>query len=145
MKFALSFVLFLLFHVPILQAESPPVMPIPTLEIQDGWAKPNYGPNGAAYFSIKNHGDSKRHLIGATSPLSTRVELHQHIHQDGVMRMRQVKQGLDIGPGASLKFAPAGLHVMLFGMTKKLKPGDHLPLTLIFKDGAKVALSAQVR
>jgi len=145
MRAALLFVFFLFFNAALVHAESPPDILAPTLEIQDAWAKPNYGPNGAAYFSIKNHGQTKRYLTGATSPLSTRVELHQHIHQDGIMRMRRVKEGLDLGPGQSLTFAPGGLHVMLFGMQQKLKPGDVLPLSLTFKDGSQQSLLVKVR
>ena len=127
------------------KAESPPEIPSPTLLVEQAWAKPNYGPNGAAYFIITNHGKTARHLTGAASPLSKRVELHTHKEENGVMKMRQLKDPLTIAPGATLKFAPAGHHVMLFAMEKKLKEGEALPLTLHFKDGEKLTISAKIK
>ena len=115
-----------------------------TLHIQNAWAKPNYGPNGAAYFTLHNMGPEPRYLISATSPLSERVELHEHLHQDGVMKMRKVNGDLEIPTGKTLTFKPGGLHVMLFQMTEKLKDGATLPLTLIFRNGERATIQVPV-
>ncbi len=127
------------------RAESEPQISVPNMEVHHVWAKPNYGPNSAAYFMLTNKGKTPLYLIEATSPLSKRVELHTHIHKDGVMKMRKVKEPIEISPGKTLTFAPAGYHVMLFAMEKKLKEGDKLPLTLIFKDGTKHPVIAKVK
>ncbi len=145
MKSAIIALGMLLLGTLAVKAESPPEISAPTLLVEHAWSKPNYGPNGAAYFIIKNHGKKARHLTGAASPLSKRVELHTHKEEDGVMKMRKLKEPLTIAPGASLKFAPAGHHVMLFAMEKKLKAGETLPLTLHFKDGEKLAITAKVK
>lgn len=114
------------------------------LVIENAWAKPNFGPNGAAYFTLKNQGNSKRYLKGAESPLSKRVELHQHTDEGGIMKMRKLTKDIEIDKGASVNFKPGGLHVMLFKMEKKLKPGDTLPLNLIFKDGSRQSISVKI-
>ena len=108
------------------------------------WAKPNYGPNGAVYFTIHNHGKQPLHLVSASSPLSTRVEIHEHVHEKGVMKMRKVKGDLEILSLDLITFEPGGLHVMLFNMKKKLKVGDELPLTLKFRDGTETKLKVKV-
>ena len=115
------------------------------LHVEGAWAKPNYGPNGAAYFTLINKNTRARHLIGAASKLSKRVELHTHTHEEGVMKMRKLKAPVTIEPGTKITFAPAGHHVMLFALEKKLKEGDELPLTLIFQDGSKQDITAKVR
>ena len=140
----ITFIVLFFSQFGIALAESEPKVSMPDLEIAHVWAKPNYGPNGAAYFKLTNKGDKPRYLTGATSPLSKRVELHTHIEKDGVMKMRRVKKPIEIAPGKTVLFAPAGHHVMLFGMEQKLKDGDKLPLTLIFKDGTKHAVIAKV-
>ncbi len=141
----ITFIVLFFSHLGIAMAESGPKVSMPDLEIAHVWAKPNYGPNGAAYFKLTNKGDKPRYLTGASSPLSKRVELHTHIEKDGVMKMRRVKEPIEIAPGKTVLFAPAGHHVMLFAMEKKLKEGDKLPLTLIFKDGTKQNLTAKVK
>lgn len=114
------------------------------IKVMKPWAKPNYGPNGAAYFTLKNTGDKPLTLLSATSPLSKRVELHEHSHENGVMKMRKVQAGLEIAPGKTLSFAPGGLHVMLFGMKQSLGEGADLPLVLKFNNGAEIKLNASV-
>lgn len=116
-----------------------------TLSISHVWGKPNYGPNGAAYFILKNNGKKARHLIAASSPLSDRVELHTHIKEDGVMKMRKMKDGFIVKPGETLHFKPAGNHVMLLGMKEKLKPGASYDIQLQFKDGSKETLKVAVK
>lgn len=115
-----------------------------TLIAQQPWAKPNYGPNGAAYFTLKNNGGKTRYLTGATAKLSEKVELHQHLHADGIMKMRPVSEPLPIKPGDTLIFAPGGYHVMMFGMSEKKKPGETFTVTLEFQDGEKLPVNIEV-
>ncbi len=117
----------------------------PAVHVMSPWAKPNFGPNGAVYFTLHNHGNKACQLIGVSSPLSERVEIHEHIHENGVMKMRKVKNNLVIAPLDTLIFEPGGLHVMLFKMKKKLKDGAVLPLTLKFSDGREQNVEAKVR
>ncbi|MGH1406852.1 MAG: copper chaperone PCu(A)C [Rhodomicrobiaceae bacterium] len=115
------------------------------LSISHVWGKPNYGPNGAAYFTLKNNGKTARHLIGASSPLSDRVELHTHLKEDGVMKMRKMKDGIIVKPGETLHFKPAGNHIMLMSMKEKLKPGATYDLQLKFKDGSTEKLKVAIK
>jgi|GEM_PF-427767 len=115
------------------------------LSISHVWGKPNYGPNGAAYFILKNNSKTDRHLIGASSALSDRVELHTHLKEDGVMKMRKLKDGIIVKPGETVHFKPAGNHVMLMGMKEKLKPGASYELLLKFKDGSTEALKVSIK
>jgi len=45
----------------------------------------------AGYFEITNHGQKLDQLISASSPVSGIIEIHNHIEEEGVMKMRQVK------------------------------------------------------
>lgn len=66
------------------------------------------------YFDIVNHGGEDT-LLSATSNVSSRVELHDHIHEDGVMKMRQVNN-VAIPAKDRVSFQSGGLHVMLFNV-----------------------------
>jgi copper(I)-binding protein len=43
------------------------------------------------------------------------VEIHEHTHKDGVMRMRQLYE-LTIKAGESVVLEPGGFHLMVFGI-----------------------------
>jgi hypothetical protein len=106
-------------------------------------APPN-APATGAFMVIRNSGKTDRQLVKAESPVAKAVELHNHINENGVMKMRQV-QSIDIKASAQAELKPGSYHVMLIGMTQALKEGDTVPLTLSFDDGSKKQINAPVR
>jgi copper(I)-binding protein len=115
------------------------------IAIEAPWARatPGRAANGAAYFTLANRGPGNDRLIGASSPAAGRVELHTHIHDKGVMRMRKLS-GIDLGAGASVTFRPGGHHVMLMGLKAPLRKGGSFPLTLRFKNSAPKTITVKV-
>ncbi len=107
-------------------------------------AVPPDQPNSAVFMSIENQSDEQRALVGAESAASQIVELHTHLEEDGVMRMRRVEK-LKVPAGETVTLEPGGLHVMLIGLKQPLEPGDTLDLTLIFEDGSRIPVQAPVR
>ena len=87
----------------------------------------------AGYFSLVNNSDAAVELVKASSPAFARVELHQHIKQDDVMRMVEV-EAISVDPGATLVFQPGGLHLMLFEPQVALTVGETVSVTLYFAD-----------
>ncbi len=100
--------------------------------------------NSAAYLALRNSSDSDRRLVAAESPVARAVELHTHLHEDGMMRMRQVEH-IDIPAQGEVKLQPGGLHIMLLGLERALAPGERIPLTLRFADGEQLSVEAEVR
>lgn len=98
---------------------------------------------GAAYFELKNEGKQDVRLIGASCPAAGATELHDHIDDNGVMRMRRVKEIVVPARGGTT-FKPGGYHVMLIDLKATLKEGDQLAITLHFADGDKT-IAARVR
>jgi copper(I)-binding protein len=101
-------------------------------------------PNSAAFLVIENPTARSTTLIGAQTEIAARAELHNHLSEDGVMKMRQVKE-IEIPAKGSVTLAPGGLHIMLFELTSTPKPGDTVPITLIFADDSRIDVKAQVR
>ncbi len=95
----------------------------------------------AGYFTLTNHNHDTVSLVAAESPAFKRVELHQHVHKDGVMRMEQITQ-IDVASHASVQLKPGGLHLMLFEPQHELKVGESVSLTLHFAD--KTTLTTQI-
>jgi len=97
----------------------------------------------AAFMGLKAD-NSGVALIKASSDAARSVELHTHIHDNGVMRMRPVDK-IVLKKGEVVTLQPGGLHVMLIGLTKPVKPGDSVDIELQFSDGTKQQISAPVR
>jgi len=116
------------------------------IQVMDPWAR-EVPPNmrtSAGFLIMKNTGSVPHSLVAAESPWCGMVELHTHINDNGVMRMRPVKE-MPIAPGGTTKLQPGGLHLMLMKLKAPLKAGQKMPITLIFEDGSKKAIEAEVR
>ena len=116
------------------------------IEIEHPWtrATAEAAPNGAAFVELKNEGKDADRLLSAASPVAATVELHTHVHENGVMMMRKV-DAIDLAPDAKVKMAPGGLHIMLLGLKEPLKQGSTIPLTLTFEKAGAATLQVPVQ
>lgn len=97
----------------------------------------------AGYLTLHNHTAVEQQLVAVSSAAFARIELHQHSHRDGMMRMEQV-DAITIAANASVSLAPGGLHLMLFEPVAALQPGQTVGLTLVFANGEQLAIEAPV-
>jgi len=100
------------------------------------------GRPGAAYFTLTGGGQATR-LVSVESPAAARIELHSNAMVGGHMEMHRL-DGVPVGAGEKISFAPTGDHAMLFGVAPTLKPGDTTRLTFRFEKGAPVTVEARV-
>ena len=99
---------------------------------------------GGVYMTLTNHGPAIR-LTGARSDAAAKAEIHTHsMDAAGVMRMREVEDGIPLDTGETVAFAPGGLHVMLLNLAAPLRRGETVTLTLEFADGSTVEVAAPV-
>ncbi len=117
------------------------------VKAMEAWARPSLGkaPNSAAYVTIMNHSGSADRLVAAKADVSERVELHQHIMEGNVAKMRPVEGGIEVPANGKVELKPGGLHVMLIGLSGKLSEGDSFPMTLVFESGAEQTIEVSVR
>jgi len=117
------------------------------ISILHPWARPTAeaAKTGAVYLSLSNRGDAADTLVSASTPVADKAEIHEHVEENGVLKMRAVPGGLKLAPGASAEFKPGGLHVMLFGLKQRLEEGTSFPLTLIFDKAGPVPLEVRVQ
>ena len=99
-------------------------------------------PNSGAYGEIRS--TSIDRLIKAKSSAASVVELHEHINDHGVMRMREVKTGLAINPSTPTVMKPGGYHIMLIGLKAPLEAGTTIDLSLEFESGKTFDLTIPV-
>ena len=91
-----------------------------------------------------NHGDKSDKLIGAKSTVAKMVEVHTHVHKDGVMSMQKV-DSLEIPAGETVLFKPGGLHLMLMGLQQEMKEGNEFKIDLHFEKAGDVTINVKVR
>ena len=124
-------------------AAPPPARGV-TVTAQYVRAVPPGGTMTAAFMELYNPTASPRALIAAASPAAGRVELHSHVDDGGVMRMRQVPR-IEVPAGGMVSLAPGGLHVMMFDLVATLADGAEVELELSFDDGTQLSVRAPVR
>lgn len=117
-----------------------------SIHVTHPWSRalPPVSQNGAAYVTLMNGGHYADKLIGASSPVAQRAELHAHSMEGGVIKMRPVTS-LELPPGKKFELKPGGLHVMLIGLKHPLKQGDRFPLTLRFANTPPITVEVVVR
>ncbi len=111
-----------------------------SLKISAPWARatPKGASVGGGYMTITNTGTAADHLIGGSTAVASRFEIHEMKIDNGIMKMRPVAGGIEIKPGQTVQLNPSGYHVMLFGLKQQLKQGDHFKATLEFEKAGKV-------
>lgn len=114
------------------------------LLIEQPWARASIVKTSALYFTIVNNGQAADRLLGASTPVAEKAELHRETMDNGIMRMRPV-DALEIQPGKSATLKPGGLHIMLMGLDHPLKQGEVFPVTLIFEHAGKVDVKVLVQ
>lgn len=97
-----------------------------------------------SFLTLKNNSGQEVRLVGAASDVAKKVELHTHINDNGVMKMRQIKY-ISVAAHQETKLQPGGLHIMFIGLQKELKEGQTIPMTLKFKDGSQKSLTIPVK
>ena len=98
----------------------------------------------AAFLQLDNASDTMQSIVSASSPAAGVVELHTHIHDNGMMKMRRIEK-IDIPAKGQTVLKPGGLHIMLINLKNNLKPGQEVSVTLKFSDGSEKTFSAPVR
>ena len=116
-----------------------------TITINHPFAYPSIGAFnvGIVFFEIENETDKDDAIIGAESTVSDRVELHTHVHDKGLMRMRKVDE-IALPADRKVTLQRGGLHIMLFDLKRPLIKDDTFPLTLKLKSGKTIPVTVKV-
>src|SRR5665213_3219995 len=111
-----------------------------SLKISAAWARatPKGASVGGGYLTITNTGTAPDRLVGGSTPVAGRFEIHEMSMDNGVMKMRMLPRGIEIKPDETVNFKPGGYHVMLVGLKQQLTQGQHFKATLEFEKAGKV-------
>lgn len=117
----------------------------PAMQVRDAWVRwlPGDLPAGG-YVTLVNNGDRATSLIAASSPDYADVSLHRSRTVAGTSQMMPVHE-ITVAAHSIVEFAALGYHLMLAHPHKALKPGDRVPVTLSFADGAAMIVQFELR
>ena len=112
------------------------------LTIEAPWARatPAGAKVGGGYLKIINNGTQPDRLLGGSLTGASDVEVHEMSMSNNVMKMRQLKDGLEIKPGQTIELKPGGYHLMLMGLREGLKQGASVKGSLIFQRAGTVEI-----
>lgn len=115
------------------------------VSVERPWSRatPTGAKIGVGFMRLKNAGSAAARVIGASSPVAGRVEMHVTTRDGDVMKMRQV-DSFDIPAGGSFDLKPGGAHLMLMDLQRPLQQGERVPLTLKLKQGGELQVDLTV-
>jgi copper(I)-binding protein len=112
--------------------------------VTDALCRPT--PNGrqmtGCYLTLTATGDDR--LVSVSSPVASRIEIHESKIESGMMMMTELPGGLPLPAGQAVELKPGGNHIMLLGVATPLTAGATAPLTLTFANAAPVEVVARV-
>lgn len=114
------------------------------LRNEDAWVRATEIGNSAAYVKIINDGFESDRLVGAYTDVCNTVELHTHLKEGNVYKMRPV-EAIVIPAKQAIELKEGGLHIMLLNIVKPLKEKDKVKLILFFEKAGEISILAEVR
>ena len=116
------------------------------LQINGAWARatPKGAQVGGGYLTITNTGTTPDRLIGGSTPVAAKLEVHETSMSGGVAQMREHDKGVEIKPGEKVEFKPGGNHVMFVNLKEPLVQGKPVTATLEFEKAGKVEVQFRV-
>ena len=89
----------------------------------------------SGYMTLTNISNGVISLVDAKSPIAEKVEFHDHIMNDGVMRMVKLDD-LTLKANETKTFQTGGLHLMFIGLDHAKAMQETATVTFVFSDGS---------
>lgn len=99
---------------------------------------------GAVFFNLTNNLGRPEKLLGAASEIAEKTELHEHVHEGDIMKMRKVEGGIALHEGETVALEAGGYHIMLIGLKAPLKAGEKFDVILDFEQTPDLTLPVEV-
>lgn len=112
------------------------------LDVTDAYVRfsPVAANPSAAYFTLHG-GQQDVSLIGVSSEVAIRSEMHESMGSGGMAAMKPI-MSVPVPAGATVNFEPGGKHVMLWKINPGIKPPKHIILNFAFSNGERLQADA---
>src|SRR3954462_13803069 len=111
-----------------------------SLVIDHPWtrATPKSEAVAGGYVKITNTGNTAARLTGGSADVSRKFEVHEMSMDRGVMKMRELKDGLEIPAGGTVELKPGSYPIMMMNLSHPLAAGERVKGSLTFEKAGKV-------
>jgi len=114
------------------------------LQVHDAWIRATVTGQQATGAFMQLQPSQAMTLVGARSPLTPVVEVHEMAVIDGVMKMRHLPE-LPLPAGQATALKPGGYHIMLMDLKQPIRSGETVTITLRMADGSTQEIRALAR
>jgi copper(I)-binding protein len=123
-----------------------PMQALAEIVVEEAWVRlpPPVADTAAAYMKIENHSAKDVEITAVETDVAKSPEFHSMEMHDGMMHMQKMEKVIVPAHG-DISFDPGANHLMLVGLTRALKTGEHLMITLKTSDGESIMIHAEVR
>ncbi len=97
-------------------------------------------PVAGGFMTITNTSTTDDRLVAASSAVAGVMQVHEMTMADGVMKMRELADGLAIPAGGTVMLKPGGYHVMFLDLKEPLVEGKAIDVTLTFEKAGTVTV-----
>jgi periplasmic copper chaperone A len=117
-----------------------------TVKIANPWTRitPPSAKVAGGFMTLTNTGATSDRLLSGSSPVSGRIEVHEMSLDGGIMKMRELAQGLEIKPGETVELKPGSFHIMFMDLKEPITGGVTVKGTLVFEKAGKVEIEYKV-
>lgn len=115
------------------------------VRVSDAWIRET-PPNAAVaggYLTLRSDADDR--LLAVDTSASASVEIHEMSHAGGVMRMRELPDGVELPAGTDVSLRPGGNHLMFIGPVEPVRAGQTIEATLRFQNAPEQTVQFEVR
>jgi copper(I)-binding protein len=111
-----------------------------SLVIDHPWTRstPKSATVAGGYLKITNTGSAPDRLTGGSVDVARKLEVHEMSMDGGVMKMRELKNGIEIPAGATVELKPGSYHIMMTNLARPLSKGEKVKGSLTFEKAGKV-------
>jgi copper(I)-binding protein len=132
--------------MPSAMAQAPEAYRAGTIVVEAPWSRAT--PGGAkvagGYMRITNTGSEPDRLVGGSTVVAERFEVHRSTVAEGIARMEPVTGGLKIASGQTVELKPGSMHAMFVNLRQGLKPGETVKGMLVFEKAGVLKVEYQV-
>ncbi len=144
---ALALTLVLALATPVtVRAEVGAGAGVGAITVENAWARATAPGQiaGSGYFTLINAGDQPDQLIAVSTPIAAQAQIHRTSMDGGVMRMRELTEGLALPARSRVELKPGGTHLMFMSLQSPFVAGSSFPVTLKFRAAGEVTLRLRV-
>lgn len=115
-----------------------------TLAVRDAWMPQPAGDTAAVYLTVRNDSGTPDRLVGVSASFAERAELQRTEIAGGQESMRRL-DAIAVAANETVTLEPAGLHIMLMGVTPGIRDGQEVSVRLTFERAGDRDVTVRVR